>query len=327
MTPVRGSNYSKVQEFYEKLSKNFDALQMLEEGGKFHGFVLATLNELPQVKPDLVRVDENWEDWSMEDLIDALQKWLRRNNTENSTEQYKKSEKHLFMLKGEKPTPYCLFCRKQDHWSDSCTVVRELVDRRKFFMDRNLCFNSGRSGHRAEQCRRRGCLKCNYKHHTSICDKRQKASSMQNEVSQTSSPTEVSLTGYTTYAEEKVLPAIIPVCVKGEILWAYLDTGSSRNFISREAVKKLKLKPAHHESCKILTVNGSKVQSMPIFDTSIVSLDGKACKEIELTGSRLADFTTVRRLDTNQLKLKYSHTQDKRFYMTSGGEYQIHPFL
>ena len=137
----------------------------------------------------------------------------------------------------------------------------------------------------------------------------------------------MSLTGYTTYAEEKVLPAIIPVCVEGEILWAYLDTGSARNFISREAVKKLKLKPARHESREILTVNGSKVQSMPIFDTSIVSLDGKACEEIELTGSRLADFTTVRRPDMNQLKLKYSHTQDNRFYMTSGGEYQIHVIL
>ena len=300
---------------------------MLKEGEKLHGFIMATLNKLPQVKPDLVRVDENWEDWSMEDLIDALQKWLRRNNTETSTKQHKKSEKHLFTLKEENPTPYCLFCRKQDHWSDSCTVVTELVDRRKFFMDHNLCLNCGRSGQRAEQCHRRGCLKCKYTHHTSICDKRQRASSMQNEVSQTSSPTEVSLTGYTTYAEEKVLPAIIPVSVEGEILWAYLDTGSSRNFILGEAVKKLKLKPARHVSREILTVNGSKVQSMPIFDTSIVSLDGKACEEIELTGSRLADFTTVRRPDMNQLKHKYLHTQDKRFYMTSGGEYQIHLIL
>ena len=114
-SPVRGSNYSKVQEVYGKFSKNFDAVQTLEEGEKLHGFVMATLNRLPQVKPDPVRGDENWEDWSMEDLIDALQNWLRRNNTETSTEQHKKSEKHLFTLKGEKPTPYCLFCRKHDH--------------------------------------------------------------------------------------------------------------------------------------------------------------------------------------------------------------------
>lgn len=58
---MRGSNYSKVREFYEKLSKNFDALQTLEEGEKLHGFVMATLNTLPQVKPDVARVDEKWD--------------------------------------------------------------------------------------------------------------------------------------------------------------------------------------------------------------------------------------------------------------------------
>ena len=99
---------------------------------------------------------------------------LEENNTETSTEQHRKSEKHLFMLKGGKPTPYCLFCRKQDQWSDSCSVVTELADRRKFFVDHSLCFNCGRSTHRVEQCRRRGCLKCKYKHHMSICDKRER---------------------------------------------------------------------------------------------------------------------------------------------------------
>lgn len=74
LNPVKGSNYGKVQEFYEKLSNNFDALQTLEEGDRLHGFVMTTLNKLPQIKPDLVRVEENWEDWSLEKLIDALQK-------------------------------------------------------------------------------------------------------------------------------------------------------------------------------------------------------------------------------------------------------------
>ena len=179
--PVKGSNYFRVQEFYEKLSRNYDALQTLEEGQKLQGFVMTTLNKLPHVKPDLVRVDENWEEWSMEDLIDALQKWLRRNHVENS-----KCEKHLFTEKGDKQTPYCLFCRKQDHWSVNCTVVTALADRKKFFVDRNLCFNCGRSNHRADQCRRRGCVKRKYRHHTSICDRQEKENN--------SSPNGVSLT-------------------------------------------------------------------------------------------------------------------------------------
>lgn len=52
---------------------------------------------------------------------------------------------------------------------------------------------------------------------------------------------------------------------------------------------------------------------MPIFDAHIKSLDGKSCEEVEFTGSKLADFTTVRRPDMNQMKLKYPHMQDKRF--------------
>jgi len=157
----------------------------------------------------------------MEHLIDALQKWLRRNHVENS-----KCEKHLFTQKpGDNRSPFCLFCRKHDHWSGNCTVVSELVKRKKFFVDHNLCFNCGRANHRADQCQKRGCLKCKYKHHTSICEREER---------ERSSVNGVSLTGYTNYAEERVLTAIIPMSIKGQVLWAYmyLDTGSARNFIS-----------------------------------------------------------------------------------------------
>ena len=60
---------------------------------------------------------------------------------------------------------------------------------------------------------------------------------------------------------------------------------------------------------------------MQIFYTSITSIHGGERKEIELTSARLADVTTVRRPDMNQLKFKYPLTQDKRFYMTADGEH------
>ena len=107
-------------------------------------------------------------------------------------------------------------------------------------------------------------MKCKYKHHRRTSDRPERESS---------NPDGVSLTICTNYAGEKALPAIIPVSIKGEEIWAYLDTGFGRNFISREAVKLLKLKPTRHETREILTVNGPKVQTMPIFDTYIKSLD------------------------------------------------------
>ena len=36
--------------------------------------MITTLKKLPQVKPDLVRVNDNWEEWDMRELIENLQK-------------------------------------------------------------------------------------------------------------------------------------------------------------------------------------------------------------------------------------------------------------
>jgi hypothetical protein len=139
---IRGTNHEKIQEFYDKLSRNFDALQTLGEGEELQGFVTNTLNKLPHVKPDLVKVDSSWEEW--EKLV-----W------------------------GDgKPKPKCIFC-SEEHWSDECKRVVTRDQRKKFFVDKNLCFNCGRTGHRGSQCRNRGCFKCGSKHHTSICDKNQ----------------------------------------------------------------------------------------------------------------------------------------------------------
>lgn len=56
------------------------------------------------------------------------------------------------------------------------------------------------------------------KHHTSLC----------NQGNQDGEDKTI-LTRYTTAVEESTVPAIIPVNVKGEVLSAYLDTGSGRN--------------------------------------------------------------------------------------------------
>ena len=100
-----------------------------------------------------------------------------------------------------------------------------------------------------------------------------------------------------------------------EVLWEVLNTGFGRNFISREAARKLNLQPVQHEIREIITVNGSKKQSMPIFKVMIESMDGNARDKIELTGSKLNDFNTLRRPDMNELKHKFEHTKERKFHM------------
>ena len=68
---VKGYNCAKIRHFYGTLSKNYhDALLTLREANILKGFVIATLNKLLQVKPDLVRTDNSWENWDMAALIE-----------------------------------------------------------------------------------------------------------------------------------------------------------------------------------------------------------------------------------------------------------------
>ena len=81
---VKGSNYLKIQKFYETVSRNYDALLTMGESNMLRGFVLSTLNKIPQVRPDIVRTDENWENWDMEALINNLRQCLKRHKVDDA---------------------------------------------------------------------------------------------------------------------------------------------------------------------------------------------------------------------------------------------------
>ena len=177
-----------------------------------------------------MRTDDDWEKSTMTDLIDNLQQWLRRHKVgdfpgDNGDVRQKK-EKHWFNR--EKGDPVSIFCEGK-HWGDTCEVVKTVEARRRFFQESKLCFNCGRTGHWGKHCPSWGFFKCKSTHHTSLCDKVQDKAPDDNGAV---------LTNYSPSVEEWSLPAIIPVKIKGEMSWAYLDAGAGRNFITREVIKR-----------------------------------------------------------------------------------------
>ncbi|KAL9983269.1 hypothetical protein ACROYT_G005415 [Oculina patagonica] len=80
------------------------------------------------------------------------------------------------------------------------------------------------------------------------------------------------------------------------------------------------LTPNRHGTRQMITLNGTKQQSMPVFPITMDSLDGKTRERIEVTGSKMPEFATTRPPNMNDLKLKYERARDRTFYVKLGDE-------
>ena len=192
------------------------------------------------VKPDLVCTDD-WEDWNMKSLLKAIQGWINHNKVEKMPskehetprrERNRYTQKGVEFANGKGNSIVCIYC-KGDHWGDQCTSYESLTKCRQFLVENRLCFNCGRAGHRDSKCRSRGCFKCKGKHHTSLCDKPQERNN--------GSDHNAMLNGYSPSSEEKSLPAIVPLKIKGKTFWAYLDKGSRRNLYFKNSSATVKV--------------------------------------------------------------------------------------
>ena len=73
LAAVKGTNFERVNDFHQKLSKSYDALQTLRKSDTLAGLVMTAIDRLPHLERDLVRTDENWETWDMGELTINLE--------------------------------------------------------------------------------------------------------------------------------------------------------------------------------------------------------------------------------------------------------------
>ena len=76
---ITGANPVQVHAFYQKLVTHVQALTTLGRLEGINGYVRNTLDRLPRIRSDLVRMDANWKDWEFPDLVKALEEWTERN--------------------------------------------------------------------------------------------------------------------------------------------------------------------------------------------------------------------------------------------------------
>ena len=109
---------------------------------RVNGNTLNVLDKLKGIKADLVRGQDNWQDWDLPQLVVALKKWRDINTMDNPPVNYKSeqnkpppkrsgSRSNLYHAKdGERKKRACVYSDETTHSSKDCTKVATTTERK-----------------------------------------------------------------------------------------------------------------------------------------------------------------------------------------------------
>ena len=83
-----------------------------------------TLDKLPGIRTNLVRIDEDWQEWTFPQLVDALRKWTTTNP------KIIPSPEKSFKRENTYKHRDCVYCEKFDHKASDCKTVSDIEERR-----------------------------------------------------------------------------------------------------------------------------------------------------------------------------------------------------
>ena len=141
--PIITSTYpSRVHEFFEKLIVSTQALDTMSKLKDINGYVKITLDRLPGIRADLVRLDDDWQDWEFTQLVEALRKWTEHNpKIFVPSDKNQKRDKMYYTRENEHKSRVCVYCDKEGHKSSKCKTVAKVSGRRLILSQKRLCFN------------------------------------------------------------------------------------------------------------------------------------------------------------------------------------------
>lgn len=174
---VTNADPKQVNDFYKTLLFNVQSLETLGKIERINGMTRSVLDKLKGIKADLVRRQQNWQDWDLPRLTQALKKWRDVNSvTEDSTIPNKatppKRPNNKFRLyyTDNKTQCQCVHCQDTSHLSRDWSCLSKVDARKRMLVQKRMCFNCNRPKPHAADCKSKmRCQKCGQKHHTSIC--------------------------------------------------------------------------------------------------------------------------------------------------------------
>ena len=82
------------------------------------------------IRTDLVRADDNWQNWGLNELIEEIRKWTEKNpveTLERSDRSIKEQDRreHIMQTHQNTKTRECVYCGSKDRKPIACTRIQE----------------------------------------------------------------------------------------------------------------------------------------------------------------------------------------------------------
>ena len=301
---ITSANPRRISEFSETLTYCVQALETMNKLSEVNGNVPMTLDKLPAIRGDLVRMDPEWEKWNFAQLSEAVRLWTKRNPVEERETSEQLNSKRdrsnkLFQARGGDGKPNkCVYCNDVTHRSSECQKISTVDEQKQSLAKKKLCFNCATRNHCAAECvSKKTCLHCHKRHHSSICDREQTDSGKQTLMTASEN-------------NEGIMP-VLTVKVDGITCRVLIDTGVGSSYASAKLLDLLKKKPSETKTKRVDMLISSKVTKLEVYDTIVESLDGNYQMSVKLTRVNKAELLSIDNPNYGQLINKYPHLQVK----------------
>ncbi len=176
-----------------------------------------------------------------------------------------------------------------------CTVVTSVSDQRGILAKKKLCFNCATGQHHANACPSKStCRKCNKRHHTSICDVKDREQDEQDKG-------ERKVLTASASTSEGIFPVVV-VKVNGITCRALIDSGAGSSYISGKLASMLNVKPKETRTSKIDMLLASKITRLDIYEAKVESVDNDYSMDVKLIKVEKGELLTVDNPDYQKLQ-------------------------
>ena len=90
--------------------KSLDTMGKLKE---INGYVRTTIDKLPGIRADLIRIDSDWHSWDFGKIVEQLRQWTETSRT-SKTRQTER-ERVYQVRQSDSKLKNCVYCNKADH--------------------------------------------------------------------------------------------------------------------------------------------------------------------------------------------------------------------